>query len=174
MKKWFVLWFTGLSWAGKSTVSQGVYKILKWKLSNIELLDGDMVRQWLTKDLWFTREDRQKNLERVTFVAKLLSKNNIGVISAFISPYREDRNFVRNNVTNFIEVYVNAPLEVCEARDVKWLYKKARAWELQNFTGISDPYEEPEKPDIILYTDKETPEESIKKVIKYLEDNNYI
>ncbi len=173
-KKGFVLWFSGLSWAGKSTVSEGVFELLKEKLEKLELLDGDIVRSWLTKDLGFSREDRQKNLERVTFVAKMLSRNDVGVISAFISPYKQDRHFVKNNVTNFIEVYVNAPLETCESRDVKWLYAKARTGEIKNFTGVSDPYEAPENADIELNTDKETPEESIEKVISYLKKEGFM
>lgn len=173
-KKGFVLWFSGLSGSGKSTVSEGVLAILEDKLDKVELLDGDLVRNWLTKDLWFSREDRQKNLERVTFVAKMLSRNDVGVISAFISPYRQDRHFVKDNVTNFIEVYVNAPLETCEDRDVKGLYAKARTGEIKNFTGISDPYEEPEKADIVLHTDKESSEESIEKVVSYLENNGFL
>ena len=169
----FVLWFTGLSGSGKSTVSDEVYKILS-KSMNIELLDGDECRQNLTKGLTYTREDRDENIRRIAYVAKLLSRNNIGVISAFISPYKAMRDYVRLNTTNFIEVYVNAPLEVCEERDVKGLYEKARKGEIKNFTGVSDPYEEPLEPEIILNTDKETPKESVCKVIDYLKEKGFI
>lgn len=174
MKKWFVLWFTWLSWAWKTTISKRIVEIFTEKWITHEYLDWDIVRTWLTKDLWFSREDRKKNLERVTFVAKLLSRNNIWVVSAFISPYKEDRDFVKEHTKNFIEVYVNAPLSTCEERDVKWLYKKARSWEILNFTWISDPYEEPVNPDIEVRTDLESIEESSQKVITYLEENWFI
>ena len=172
--KGFVLWFTGLSQAGKTTVADKVYNILKEKSLKLERLDGDIVRQSLSSDLGFSKEDRDENIKRVTFVSKLLSKNRIGVISSFISPYKETRNKIRKEVANFIEVFCNAPLEVCEARDGKGLYKKARAGEIQNFTGISDPYQSPENPEIELKTDIESVKESVDKVIKYLEENNFI
>lgn len=174
IRECFVLWFTGLSQAGKTTVGNGVHKILKEKGLKLERLDGDIVRRSLSADLGFTKEDRDENIKRVTHVAKLLSKNGTGVICSFISPYRKIRDKIRKEVINFIEVFCNCPLEVCEKRDKKGLYQKARRGEIQNFTGISDPYEAPQNPEINLKTDIETIEESINKVINYLEENKFI
>jgi len=171
----FVLWFTGLSWAGKSTSADAVFeKILELWFKNVDRLDGDIVRESLTKGLGFTKEDRDLNIERVGFVAEILSKNGVGVLSTFISPYFEERDKLRKRCTNYIEVFVNAPLEECESRDVKWLYEKARAGIIPNFTGISDPYEAPKNPEIELRTDLETVEESAQKVLDYLFENNYL
>ena len=167
-RKGAVLWFTGLSGSGKSTVATKVYYHLKKEGYNFEMLDGDEVRENLTADLGFTKNDRDENIKRISFVARLLSRNNVIVIASFISPYRKMRESVRKNVTNFVEVFVNAPLEVCEERDVKGLYKKARAGEIPNFTGISDPYEEPTDADIELKTDKETVNESVDKVLEHI------
>jgi adenylyl-sulfate kinase len=165
---------TGLSGAGKTTIA----KILETDLHNrgikFERLDGDVVRESLTKDLGFSKEDRDKNIERVTFVAKLLSRNGVGVVASFISPYRAVRDMVRRETTNFIEVFVHAPLDVCEQRDVKGMYAKARAGEIANFTGISDPYEEPLNAEIIVRTAEETPEQSAAKIIAYLEEHSLI
>ncbi len=170
----FVLWFTGLSGAGKTTVARAVEVELRRRGLRVERLDGDTVRQRLTKDLGFTKEDRDTNIERVTFVAQLLSRNNVVVLGAFISPYRETRDYVRQEVTNFIEVYVDAPIEVCIDRDVKGLYQKAIAGEIPNFTGISDPYEPPEFPDVHLRTDQETIDDSVMKVLKWLEQRGLV
>ncbi len=166
--KGFVLWFTGLSMAGKTTVANKVYKKLKERGLRVEKLDGDVVRRGLTRDLGFSPKDRDMNIERVAFVAKILSRNNIGVVSSFISPYRKHRQMVKRSSLNFIEVYVNAPLEVCEKRDKRGLYKKARLGQVKYFTGISDPYQPPLGPDIELLTDKETVNQSADKVISYL------
>jgi adenylyl-sulfate kinase len=133
-------------------------------------LDGDVVRQSLTRDLGFTKEDRDKNIERVTFVAKLLSRNGVGCVCSFISPYQAVRDQVRAETTNFLEVYINAPLEVVIERDVKGLYKKAIAGEIPNFTGISDPFEAPENPDIHIRTDRQTPAESAAEILSRLEE----
>lgn len=173
-QKGFTLWFTGLSGAGKTTVAKAVEIELRARGVKVERLDGDTVRQSLTRDLGFSKEDRDKNIERVTFVAKLLSRNGIGVLAAFISPYRETRAMVARETTNFIEVFVHAPLEVCAERDVKGMYAKAFAGEIENFTGVSDPYEEPLNPDIQLNTHEETVEESVAKVLSYLEEHAYI
>lgn len=173
-KKGFVLWLTGLSQAGKTTIGNKVYEVLKNKKIKVERLDGDIIRESLTKDLGFSKEDRDENIKRVGFVAKLLCRNGVGVIASFISPYKEERQKLRDQIDNFIEVYVNAPLEVCEKRDDKGLYKKARKGEIKNFTGINDPYEEPENPEIELRTDKDEAEISVNKVIKFLEDNGFI
>ncbi|MFW6375953.1 MAG: adenylyl-sulfate kinase [Thermoplasmatota archaeon] len=171
----FTLWFTGLSGAGKSKVADEVAIALEEEYEHlVERLDGDIVRQHLTSDLGFTKEDRDTNIERVSFVAELLSRNGISVLASFISPYRERRNKTRDMVTNFIEVHVHCPVEVCEERDVKGLYEKARKGEIDNFTGISDPYEEPEDPEIKLNTHKESVEESVEKVLDYLDDNGYL
>jgi len=173
-QKGVTVWFTGLSGAGKTTVAKEIERQLKQRGIYVQRLDGDIVRQHLTKDLGFSKEDRDENIMRNSFVAKLLTQNDIITLCSFISPYRETRQKARELIGEFIEVYVNAPLEVCEERDVKGLYKKARAGEIENFTGISDPYEPPENPDIELRTDKETVEESARKVITYLEEKGYI
>lgn len=173
-QKGFTLWMTGLSGAGKTTIALILEAELKARGVRIERLDGDVVRQSLTRDLGFTKEDRDKNIERVTFVAKLLSRNEVGVICSFISPYQSVRDQVRAETTNFIEVFVHAPLEVCAERDVKGLYKKAFAGEIPNFTGVSDPYEAPENADIVVNTHEETPEESTQRLIAYLEEHSFI
>ncbi len=176
MSNGFVLWFTGLSGSGKTTVAKAVIARLEKEFpqQKIERLDGDVVREHLTKDLGFSKEDRQTNLGRVRFVAELLSRNDVGVLSSFISPYKEDREQIRKQATNFIEVFVNAPLEVCESRDVKGLYQKAREGVIKEFTGISDPYEAPEKPEIELRTDLEEIAESADKVVKYLVEKGLV
>jgi len=158
----FTLWFTGLSGAGKTTVAVALEKELRARGVKVERLDGDTVRK------------SDKNIERVTFVAKLLSRNGVGVLASFISPYRATRAMVREETTNFIEVFVNAPLEVCADRDVKGLYAKAFAGEIPNFTGVSDPYEEPNDPEILLNTHEETVDESVAKCLVYLEEYGFI
>jgi sulfate adenylyltransferase len=173
-KKGFVLWFTGLSQSGKTTIADKVYKLLKEQGIKVERLDGDVVRESLTKDLGFSKEDRDKNITRVGFVASLLSKNGVGVVASFISPYKERRKHLRKTVSNFIEVYVSTPLEVCEKRDKKGLYKQARAGKIKNFTGISDPYEEPQNPEILLSPHKDPLEMSVQKVMDYLQENKFI
>jgi adenylyl-sulfate kinase len=170
----FVLWFTGLSGAGKTTIAQALLPKLLERGIRIERLDGDVVRQSLTKDLGFTKEDRDLNIQRVTFVAKLLSRNNVGVLASFISPYEQTREYVRSEVSNFIEVFVDAPLEICEERDVKGMYAKARSGEIKNFTGISDPYETPVEPDLRVPTHEQTVEESVEFVLAWLEENEFI
>lgn len=165
----FVVWLTGLSGAGKTTISLELERELRARGLRIERLDGDTVREGLTRDLGFSKEDRDKNIERVTFVAKLLSRNGVGVIAAFISPYRAARDNVRQQTTNFIEVHVDTPLDVCITRDVKGLYAKALAGQLKGFTGVDDPYEAPEAAEITLHTEQETPQESAARIIRYLE-----
>jgi len=173
--KWFVLWFTGLSWAGKTTSADAVFQKLKdmW-FEHVDRLDGDIVRESLTKDLGFTKADRDLNIARVSFVAEILSRNGVWVLSTFVSPYKQARENLRDRCTNYIVVFVNAPLAECEKRDVKWLYQKARDGIIPNFTGISDPYESPENPEIELRTDLETVDQSAQKVIDYLFDNGYL
>lgn len=168
------VWFTGLSGAGKTTISRAVEKKLKSYGYKVEILDGDIVRQHLTKDLGFSKEDRDENIRRVGFVANLLTRNQVIVLVSAISPYRELREEVRQQIVNFVEVYVNAPLTVCEQRDVKGLYKKARAGEIKNFTGIDDPYESPLHPEVECRTDLETLEESVSKVLSKLQELGYM
>lgn len=170
----FTLWFTGLSGSGKTAIAKRIEQELRRRGLRVERLDGDIVREGLTRDLGFSKEDRDKNIERVTFVAKLLTRNGVAVLSSFISPYRERRNLSRQEIGEFIEVYVECPLEVCAQRDVKGMYAKALAGEIENFTGVSDPYEEPENPEIVCHTAQETLEESVAKVVAYLEGQGYI
>jgi sulfate adenylyltransferase len=173
-QKGFVIWFTGLSQAGKTSVGDKIYQILKDRQIKVERLDGDIVRQHLSKDLGFSKEDRNENIRRVGFVSKLLSRNGVGVIASFISPYEEARQRIREETNNFIEVFCNCPLEVCEKRDTKGLYQKAREGIIKNFTGISDPYEKPKNPEIELFTDKESIEKCTNKIIEYLKKHNLI
>lgn len=170
----FTLWFTGLSGAGKSTISNILEKKIKDLGLKIEILDGDVVRTHLSKGLGFSKEDRDTNIRRIGYVASLLSRNGVISITAAISPYKDIRNEVREMHENFVEVYAKCPLEVVEKRDVKGLYKKARAGEIPQFTGVSDPYEEPENPEITVETNKETPEESANKILNWLKENNFI
>jgi adenylylsulfate kinase len=170
----FTLWFTGLSGAGKTTVAEIVEKELKERGLRVEVLDGDIVRTNLSKGLGFSREDRNVNVLRIGFVANLLTRNGVAVLVSAISPYKEARDQVRRRIIDFIEVFVDVPLEVAAERDVKGLYKKAFAGEIEQFTGVSDPYEPPAAPDLVLKTDEETPEESAKKVIERLEFYGYL
>jgi adenylylsulfate kinase len=170
----FTLWFTGLSGAGKTTISEIVEKELRDRFSKVEVLDGDIVRTNLSKGLGFSREDRNINVLRIGFVANLLTRNGVAVIVSAISPYKEARDQVRRRIIDFVEVFVDVPLEVAAERDVKGLYKKAFAGEIEQFTGVSDPYEPPAAPDLILKTDEETPEESARKVIEKLEYYGYL
>jgi len=170
----FTLWFTGLSGAGKTTLARGLEQELRRRGLKVERLDGDTVRQSLTRDLGFSKEDRDKNIERVTFVAKLLSRNGVAVLASFISPYRAVRQKVRDETTNFIEVFVQVPLDEAIERDVKGLYQKALNGEIENFTGVSDPYEEPLDPEIYVPTHQETVEESIQRILAYLEAHDYV
>jgi adenylylsulfate kinase len=173
-QKGFTLWFTGLPCSGKSAVADRVADILRSGGLRAERLDGDLVRQSLCRDLGYSREDRNENIRRVTFVAKLLTRNGVAVLTSFISPYREIRDEARREIGDFIEVYVKCPLEVCLSRDIKGMYKKARNGEIKEFTGISDPYEEPLNPELVLETDKETLEESAQKVIDCLKQLDYL
>ncbi|MBD0393985.1 MAG: adenylyl-sulfate kinase [Microcoleus sp. C1-bin4] len=174
MEKGFILWFTGLSGSGKTTITKALEPELKARGCKVEILDGDVVRTNLSKGLGFSQEDRDTNIRRIGFVAHLLSRNGVVAMTAAISPYRAIRDEIRAMEPNFVEVYVTAPLEVCEGRDVKGLYAKARAGEIKGFTGIDDPYEEPVNPEIICYTERESVEESVKKVLTKLEQLGYI
>jgi len=173
-QKGFTLWFTGLPCSGKTAVADKVAEALRERGMRVERLDGDIVRKSLTRDLGFSKEDRNENIRRVTFVAKLLTRNGVAVLTSFISPYREIRDEARQEIGNFVEVYVKCPVEVCMERDVKGMYEKAIKGEIKEFTGISDPYEEPLDPEILLESDKEILEESTHKVIRRLNDLGYL
>ena len=165
------LWFTGLSGAGKSTIAEVVERELRERGKRVEVLDGDVVRTNLSKGLGFSKEDRDINIRRIAFVADLLSRNGVVAITAAISPYREIRAEAREmHGDRFVEIYVKASVEECARRDVKGLYEKAFKGEIKEFTGVSDPYEEPSAPEITLDTENETPEESAGKVLAYVEE----
>jgi len=168
------VWFTGLSGSGKTAIAQALEPILRERGLRVERLDGDIVRQSLTRDLGFSKEDRDKNIERVTFVAKLLTRNDVIVLCSFISPYRAVRARSRAEIGSFVEVYCYCPLDTLIKRDVKGLYKKAIAGEIANFTGISDPYEEPENPEVRIDSGTETLKESGARVLAYLEEQGYV
>jgi adenylylsulfate kinase len=171
----FTLWFTGLSGAGKTTISEIVERELRSRFGRVEVLDGDIVRTNLSKGLGFSREDRDTNILRIGFVAELLTRNGVGVIVSAISPFKEAREQVRRNIgADFIEVYVDAPIEVCAERDVKGLYEKAFAGEIPQFTGVSDPYEPPAAPELHIKTSEEEPHESARRVIVKLEELGYL
>lgn len=170
----FTLWLTGLSGAGKSTIAQRISEELAIRKIKHEVLDGDVIRTNLSKGLGFSREDRNTNIRRIGFVCNLLSRNGIVAVTAAISPYQSIREENRKLIDNFVEVYVKCPLEICEARDVKGLYKKARAGEIREFTGISDPYEEPVNPEVICETNRESVEDSVEKILYKLKDLDYI
>jgi adenylylsulfate kinase len=164
----FTLWFTGLSGSGKSTLAEYLTPILKERGTPVEILDGDVVRTNLSKGLGFSKEDRDTNIRRIGFVAGLLARNGVCAITAAISPYRDVRRECRTMCDNFIEVFVEAPLAVVEERDTKGLYKKARSGEIKNFTGVSDPYEDPENAEVVVHTGNESIEESATKILDYL------
>jgi len=163
----FVLWFTGLSGSGKSTLANMIYQYLSGKGYRVERLDGDTVRS-IFPQTGFTKDERDSHIKRVGYLASILEKNGIIVIASFVSPYRESRQFVRNICENFIEVYVNASVEACERRDAKGLYKRARAGEIKHFTGINDPYEEPENAELVVNTDNCSIDESLRLVKGYI------
>jgi adenylylsulfate kinase len=168
----FVLWLTGLSGAGKSTIANAVAPSLADRGHRVEVLDGDEVRTNLCQGLGFSREDRDTNIARIGYVAGKLAKHGVAVVVAAISPYRQARDKVRAGVDNFVEVHVAAPVSTCVERDVKGLYAKALAGEIKNFTGVSDPYEAPLEPEITLHTERETVQESVAAVLAWLEAEN--
>jgi len=171
-----VIWFTGLSGSGKSTLAHAVEEELHQKGCKTFVMDGDNVRHGLSADLRFSDEDRKENLRRIGEVSKLFIEAGTIVLTAFISPFREDREWVRSLIPHgdFLEVYVDCPIEVCEERDVKGLYRRARAGEVKEFTGISSPYELPEKPELTVNTEQETFEESVQKVINLLNERSIV
>ena len=171
----FILWFTGLSGSGKSTLAEFLTPTLVERGVKIEVLDGDVVRTNLSKGLGFSKEDRDTNIRRIGFVANLLARNGCGAITAAISPYAAIRDECRAKCEGrFIEVYVEAPLEVVEERDTKGLYKKARAGEIKNFTGISDPYEAPENAEVVVHTGSESIEDSANRILDYLVEHGLV
>lgn len=170
----FALWFTGLSGAGKSTLAGMIADELRGRGMKVEVLDGDVVRTNLSKGLGFSKEDRDTNIRRIGFVCHLLARNGVVAISAAISPYRSVRDEVRSMIGDFVEAYAHCPVDVCAERDVKGLYAKALKGEIANFTGVTDPYEEPLSPEITLHTAQESPEESLVKLIEYLETREWI
>ena len=169
----FCLWFTGLSGAGKSTIANLVVAELIARGHKVELLDGDEVREHLSKGLTFSKEDRDINIRRIGWVAKVLARNGVVAVTAAISPYRDLRDEMRASMDNFIEVYIATPFEVCEDRDVKGLYAKARAGDIPQFTGLNDPYEPPLNPEIRVETDGHTPAESAAEVVDWLEAHRF-
>jgi len=178
MHRGFILWFTGLSGAGKSTLSERIAGQLRHRGCRVELLDGDEVRAHLSKGLGFSKEDRDTNIRRIGYVARLLARNGVIAITAAISPYRDVRDEVRaaarENGVEFVEVFANASLDALAGRDVKGLYKKALAGEIPHFTGVTDPYEPPLNPEVEARTDSETIEESLSRIVNYLASRNLI
>lgn len=167
--KGFTLWFTGLPSSGKSTLARRVEEVLLERGMNVEVLDGDEVRETFSKGLGFSKADRDTNIRRIGFIAKLLSRNGVVAITAAISPYRDVRDEMRGAIGRFVEVYVECPIDVLKERDVKGLYKKALAGEIKHFTGVDDPYEAPLKPEVLVPSDKETVDESVARIITTLE-----
>lgn len=170
----FTLWFTGLSGAGKSTLAQAVAEQLRARGMKVEVLDGDVIRTNLSKGLGFSKEDRDTNIRRIGWVCEVLSRNNVVAIAAAISPYKAIRDEVRAKIENFVEIYVEVPLEEAIKRDVKGLYEKALRGEIENFTGVSDPYEPPEDPEVICHTAEESVEESVAKIMTTLEEKGLL
>ena len=170
----FVIWFTGLSGAGKSTIAAELEREFQRRYLNYEILDGDVVRTHLSKGLGFSKADRDTNIRRIGWVAHTLAKHGCITVCAAISPYRDVRDEVRRETARFVEVFVDAPLAVCEQRDVKGLYKKARAGEIKEFTGISDPYEAPLHAEVVCHTDKESVAESAAKIVRKCEELGYL
>jgi len=172
--KGFTVWFTGLPSSGKSTLARLLEKVLNDMDFHVEVLDGDEIRLRLSKGLGFSKEDRDENIRRISYVANIVTRCGSIAITCAISPYREIRNEARKEIGRFIEVYVKCPLEECIKRDLKGLYKKALDGEIKNFTGISDPYEEPLNPEVIVETHNETHEESLSKIVSGLIELGYI
>jgi len=169
----YCLWFTGLSGAGKSTIANLVVADLLARGHRVELLDGDEVREHLSKGLGFSKEDRDTNIRRIGWVAKVLARNGVVAVTAAISPYRDLRDEMRSWIDNFIEIYIATPFDVCEDRDVKGLYAKARAGDIAQFTGLDDPYEPPLNPEIRVETEGHTPGESAAIVVDWLEAHHF-
>lgn len=172
--KGFTLWFTGLPCSGKSSIADAVAEELRRRGLKTERLDGDLIRKHLWKELGFSKKDRDENIRRAAFLAQLLTRNGIAVLTSFISPYRELRDYARQEIGDFVEIYVRCPVEVCIQRDTRGMYKKALAGEIPEFTGVSDPYEEPLNPELIIESDKESLEESVARVTAKIRELGYI
>jgi adenylylsulfate kinase len=170
----YTVWFTGLSGAGKSTLARRLEQELARRGQRVEVLDGDEVRRNLSAGLGFSRADRDANIRRIAFVAGLLARHGVVAVVAAISPYRAAREEARRQLGRFVEVYVRCPLDVLVRRDVKGLYARALRGEIQHFTGVSDPYEEPERPDVVVDTDREGVEEALARIVAHLEDRGYL
>jgi adenylylsulfate kinase len=170
----FTIWFTGLPCCGKTTIADQVAVILKKKNYLVERLDGDLIRQNFSRDLRFSKKDRDENIRRATFLAKMLTRNNVVVLASFVSPYRKQRRKARKEIKKFVEVYVRCPVKICMKRDVKGMYQKALEGKIKYFTGVNDPYEEPEHPELIVDTDIESVEESVRKVLQKIEELGYL
>jgi adenylyl-sulfate kinase len=174
MERGFTVWLTGLSGAGKTTLAHELERELRARGRKVEVLDGDVVRTHLSKGLGFSKEDRDENIRRIGFVCKLLSRNGVVAVAAAISPYRAVRDEVRREIGSFVEVHVQCPLDELVRRDVKGLYARALRGELPQFTGVSDPYEEPLQPEVVVQTDRDTVEESVSKIVAKLEELGYL
>jgi len=174
MQKGFTLWFTGLPSSGKSTLARMLGPVIQQRGFHVEVFDGDEVRLRLSKGLGFSKQDRDENIRRIAYVAGLVTRSGGVAITCAISPYREIRDEARKEIGRFVEVFVGCPVEVCIERDIKGLYKKALNGEIQNFTGVSDPYEEPLNPEVVVETHLESPEESSAKIVRRLEALGYI
>jgi len=174
MARGFTVWLTGLSGAGKSTIAQQLEPVLQERGLGVEVLDGDVVRTHLSKGLGFSKEDRDTNIRRIAFVSQLLTRHGVAVITAAISPYRAVRDEARETIGDFVEVFVKCPIDELVRRDVKGLYVKALRGEIANFTGVSDPYEEPLHPDVLIESDKETVQESVARIVALLEARGYL
>ena len=170
----FTVWLTGLPCAGKSTIAQGLARALLQRGQRVEVLDGDLIRQNLSLDLGFSREDRDRNVRQIAFVANLLARNGVVVVVAAVSPYRASRAEARATLKHFVEVHVDCPTHECERRDVKGMYKKARAGELPSFTGVDAPYEIPEAPEVSLHSDRESVGECTARILTELESLGYV
>jgi adenylyl-sulfate kinase len=170
----FTVWFTGLSGSGKSTLAELLVDVLERRGHRFELLDGDVVRTHLSKGLGFSKEDRDTNILRIGWVAERLTYHGAAVIVSAISPYRAIRDQVRSRIPRFVEVYVSCPVEVCARRDVKGLYQKAFRGEITGFTGVDDPYEPPSNPEVVVETDRMSPQECLERIVARLEDLGYL
>lgn len=168
-KKGLVIWLTGLPCSGKTTIAKEIESYFLKKELPIQRLDGDVVRTTISKDLGFSKVDRDQNIERMSYVAQMLSGNGVNVVCAFVTPYEKMRNFARSLCENFVEVYISCGIEKCKERDVKGMYAKAMRGEIDDFTGVQDPFEVPQNPDVIVDTEKKSIKESVRKIIKYIE-----
>jgi len=174
LKAGSVIWFTGLPCSGKTTLARLLHESLEGKGVPAEIFDGDIVRQRLTKGLGFSKEDRLENVRRIAFVAHLLARHGVVSIVAAISPYQEARDEIRKEFENYIEIFVDCPLEVCQARDVKGMYKKAREGHIKHFTGVSDPYEVPTAPDFVVKTSLESQTESVSRILRFVTEKGLL